>query len=134
MTKEKVLFTAIDKIEDYISNCPTILGSYVIVNKTILYNKFKILYEALPKVLVDKRDYLDAYQKENIFFLLNKINYLVEQQISFNGYVLINLNIVNKEFDRIFPTLVKDIKMCGVNRDITLTDSAQIEIPDWLQK
>ena len=133
MSQDK-LYTAMTQIEDYIYKGFPIFGSYSFVYKSGLYNKFKLLYDSLPQELIDNRDYINGQKEENIFSLLNKMSFMLEQSKTFLGFMLVNVNTITNSLDKMYASLPEDIKMCRENGSIIENNPEIIEIPDFLKK
>ena len=133
MTQDK-LYAAIAQIEEYIDNGLTLLGYYCIVKKSGLYNKFKLLYDSLPQELMDNRDYLSRQKEENIFSLLNKVSFMLEQSKTFLGFMIVNVNTIMISLEEMYASLPEDIKMCRGDDNIIEHNAESIEIPDFLKK
>ena len=128
------LYTAINQVEECITKSFLILGSYSLVYKTELYDKFKLLYESLPQELIANRDELNRQKEENIFTLLNQMSFMLEQSKTFLGFIIVNVNTITDSLDKMYVSLPEDIKICTGNRSILENNTETIEIPDFLKK
>lgn len=111
MTQDK-LYTVMNQIEDYIYKGFPIFGSYSLVYKSGLYNKFKLLYDSLPQVLIDNKNLLNSQKEENIFSLLSKMSFMLEQSKTFLGFMFVNINTITSNLDKMYASLPEDIKIC----------------------
>jgi len=133
MTQDK-LYTAMTQIEDYLDKSLSILGLYSLVYKPVLYNKFKLLYDSLPQELIDNKDLLNSQKEENIFSLLNKMSFILEQPKTFLGFMLVNKNVITSNLDEMYASLPEDIKICRGDDNMVVNDIETMEIPDFLKK
>ena len=133
MSQDK-LYTAMNQIEDYIYKGFPIFGLYSLVYKSGLYNKFKLLYDSLPQELIDNKDLLNSQKEENIFSLLSKMSFMLEQSKTFLGFMLVNINIITSNLDKMYASLPEDIKICRGDDNITLSNNETVKIPDFLKK
>ena len=109
---DNITYTVMRQIEAYIDNGFTILGSYKIVKKTELYNKFKTLYNSLPKEIIDNKDYIIEQHEENIFSLLSKINFMLEESKTYLDFIVINIKTIIIYIDKMYIALPEDIMIC----------------------
>ena len=111
------LFYNLNDIETFLDKTYSLIGSFCIVRKSDLFNKFKSLYEVMPSEIVENKDYLIRNKEDNIFVQLNKINYLIEHSKIFYGLIIINKNIIFNTLDKIYALAFEDIKFCREHKN-----------------
>jgi len=77
---------------------------------------------------------LNSQKEENIFSLLNKMSFMLEQSKTFLGFMLVNLNTIRTNLDKMYASLPDDMKICRGDDNSTLSNVEIIEIPDFLKK
>lgn len=106
------LWAAMNDVEYYVESCFPILGSYYLVKKSGLYNKFQLLYNSLPQELIDNKNNLNENNEENIFSFLNEISYNLEQSKTFLGFMTVNVNTIKNSLDMMIELLKRDLAIC----------------------
>lgn len=108
-------YKIMEQIENYINCGLSLFGGFSILKKSELYDKFKALYNSLPKELVENKDYLNRQKEENIFTIFSQINFILEQSKTFSDFILINLTTITNILDKMYETLPEDIQICKKN-------------------
>lgn len=106
------LYTAINEVETYLSRGFRLLGMYILVKKSELYGKFEKVYSSLPQELVNNRDYLQTQHEENIFTVLSKINFILENSKTFSNFIVINTNVLMNYIDKMYAAIPEDVQIC----------------------
>lgn len=132
MTKNNP-YKILEQIEKLVYKGFRVFGGYSFVHKMSLYNKFQEFYNILPQELKDNRDVFIAQAEENVFSLLNEINFKLERSRSYLGFILIKVDFIMNKLDMIYAVLPDNIKLRNFDYTSVEKDYEEIEIPDFLK-
>ena len=110
------LFTKISNIEDFICNCKISILGYALVNKNKLSNLLQSMYNALPQILIDYKEFLDRQKPQNVLSTLKCLIFELENSKNFFGFLFLKKENYIDILNKMYAALPDEMKLCYEQR------------------
>lgn len=110
------LFTKISNIEDFICNCKISILGYALVNKNKLSNLLQSMYNALPQILIDYKEFLDRQKPQNVSSTLKSLIFELENSKNFFGFLFLKKENYIDILNKMYAALPDEMKLCYEQR------------------
>ena len=110
------LFTKISNIEDFICNCKISILGYALVNKNKLSNLLQSMYNALPQILIDYKEFLDRQKPQNVSSTLKCLIFELENSKNFFGFLFLKKENYIDILNKMYAALPDEMKLCYEQR------------------